>query len=85
MECKTSLTDMEEVSNFSSRLKHDVQAVCTKLALLGEESVLLSVKLADKSSKYVGSPLGKAFLLKRLDILEDFYQFCKCCFQSFII
>ncbi|KAJ8311687.1 hypothetical protein KUTeg_011042 [Tegillarca granosa] len=66
-----------ETNAMSTTLKNSVQEICTKLSTLGEETFFLSVNLKDYSSTCFGSAVGKEFFMTRLDVIAQFYDYCK--------
>ncbi|KAJ8306724.1 hypothetical protein KUTeg_015765 [Tegillarca granosa] len=66
-----SVEVMEDVSTI---LKNEIQSICTRLANLGEESLFLSAKVAEKETTKLGSDTGFLFMSK-FNIVQQFYHF----------
>ncbi|XP_033726236.1 protein suppressor of hairy wing-like [Pecten maximus] len=69
------------ISTQTDNLVQDVQALCTRLAEEGEETLFISVNISGNQCAYLGSTLGKDYIEKN-ELVQGFFTYCNEKYES---
>ncbi|KAJ8311931.1 hypothetical protein KUTeg_010538 [Tegillarca granosa] len=74
----------EQKSEHLCICKQETQKLCLEMEESGEESLFVSVNVSSKAVTYLGSNIGKKFLMERLDIVDSFYTYCNDSYKALL-
>ncbi|OWF39417.1 zinc finger protein 62 homolog [Mizuhopecten yessoensis] len=69
------------ISSQTDKLVQDIQALCTRLAEEGEETLFISVNVSGNQCAYLGSTFGKDYIEKN-GLVQGFFSYCNERYES---